>query len=247
MINIQRVVSWFSCGVTSACATKLALNKYRDQYPVVIAYCDTGSEHEDNLRFIQDCEDWFDHPVTILKSEKYEDTYDVYNQTNYIAGPMGARCSLELKKRVRQQFEDLEHDLQIFGFDYKEKRRANRFEENNPEVTVEFPLIDNKITKPACILTLQKLGIDLPIAYKLGFKNNNCLKTGCVKGGAGYWNFYRTYNPEGFDRMAKLSRRLGARLVMRKGKHIFLDELDPSWGNYKSELPIECGLFCGEL
>lgn len=247
MISIQRVVSWFSCGVTSAVATKITLDKYRDKYPVVIAYCDTGSEHEDNLRFIEDCEEWFQHEVITLKNPKYVDTYDVYKETNFIANRFGAKCSLELKKKVRQNFEDLEHDLQIFGFDYKEERRAKRFKENNPEVTVEFPLIDHKLTKEACIKIIQNEDIALPVAYYLGFKNNNCLKTGCVKGAAGYWNFYRTYNPEGFERMAKYSREIGCRLVMRKGKHIFLDELDPSWGNYKSELPIQCGLFCGEL
>lgn len=247
MSNVKRVVSWFSCGVTSAIATKITLDKYKDLFPFVIAYCDTGSEHEDNLRFIKDCENWYQHPITILKSKKYTDTFDVYEKTKYIAGIYGARCSLELKKKVRQEFEDLESDLQIFGFDYKEKRRAKRFNENNPEVLTEFPLIDNELTKVDCINILSGIGIELPVAYKLGFKNNNCLKTGCVKGGSGYWNFYRQYNPEGFKRMAEVSRKIGCRLVMRKGKHIFLDELDPSWGNYKSELPIQCGLFCGEL
>ena len=247
-MNITRIVAWFSCGVTSAIATKLTLETYGSgTVPIVIAYCDTGSEHEDNLRFIKDCEQRYQHPILTLKNKKYVDTYSVYEDANFIASRFGARCSLELKKKVRHQFENLSGDLQIFGFDYNEKNRAKRFNENNPEVTTEFPLIDARLTKADCIEQLQDLNIELPVAYKLGFKNNNCLKTGCVKGAAGYWNFYRKYNPEGFEKMAKFSRKIGCKLIMHKGEHIFLDELDPSWGNYKSELPIECGLFCGTI
>lgn len=246
-MEIKRIVCWFSCGATSAVATKLTLDKYKDSgIPIVIAYCDTGSEHPDNVRFLKDCEKWYGHSILTLKNPKYTDTYDVYEKTRFIAGRFGARCSLELKKKVRQDFEDLDGDLQIFGFDSSESNRAKKFGENNPEVETEFPLIDEKVSKHDCIMILQDIGVELPIAYKLGYKNNNCLRTGCVKGGAGYWNKIRKDNPEAFNNMAELSRRLGVRLVMRKGEHIFLDELDPSWGNYKSELPIECGLFCGQ-
>src|SRR6266545_4371194 len=45
-----RVLVWFSCGAASAVATKLALSKYSQR--VVIAYCDTGSEHPDSQRFL---------------------------------------------------------------------------------------------------------------------------------------------------------------------------------------------------
>jgi 3'-phosphoadenosine 5'-phosphosulfate sulfotransferase (PAPS reductase)/FAD synthetase len=246
-MKTKRVVCWFSCGATSAIATMFAIDRYKDVYPTVIAYCDTGSEHDDNFRFIKDCESLYGQPIEILKNPKYADTYDVYEKENFIVSRFGARCSLELKKKVRRSFEDLDGDLQIFGFDYDEIKRAKRFQTNNPEVVVEFPLIDAKMTKSDCINLLVHNGIELPTAYKLGFKNNNCLKTGCVKGGSGYWNFYRQYNPEGFERMAKMSRKIGCKLIMKAGEHIYLDELDPSSGNYKSELPIQCGLFCGEL
>lgn len=246
-MNIKRVVCWYSCGATSAVATKLTIDKYKDIYPIVIAYCDTGSEHDDNKRFIKDCEVWYGQLIKILKNPKYADTYDVYEKENFIVSRFGARCSLELKKNVRRAFEDLEGDLQIFGFDFNEIKRAKRFQMNNPEVLVEFPLIDSKTTKVDCINLLTQKGIVLPVAYTLGFKNNNCLKTGCVKGGSGYWNFYRQYNPDGFKKMAEISRRIGCKLIMKSREHIYLDELNPLSGNYKAELPIQCGLFCGEL
>lgn len=237
----KRIVCWFSCGSTSAIATKLTLDKYKDSN-IVIAYCDTGSEHFDNKRFLGDCEKWFNKEILILKSNLYSSIYDVFEKTRYMAGIYGARCSLELKKKVRQSFEDLENDIQVFGYDSNEKNRAKKFIENNPEVMVEFPLIDLGYSKSHCIMELQKANIEIPMMYKLGYKNNNCI--GCVKGAAGYWNKIRIDFPDIFDKTAAISRELNARLVMRKGKHLFLDEIDPTWGNYKSELSIECGLFC---
>jgi len=60
----MRTLSWFSCGAASAVATKLT----PDAEPV---YCETGSEHPDNERFLQDCERWFGRKVTRLKSDRY--------------------------------------------------------------------------------------------------------------------------------------------------------------------------------
>lgn len=246
---IERVVCWYSCGVTSAIATRLTLQKYKDKYPIEIAYCDTGSEHPDNKRFLSDCEEWFGQRINILKNPNYKDTWDVYKKDNYLAGVQGqARCSYMLKKKVRQDFENIKTDLQIFGYDFNEQKRVDRFRKNNPEVNVEFPLFENGITKVGCLNILTKIGIEIPMMYKLGYKNNNCI--GCVKGAKGYWNKIRKDFPNVFERMAKEERRLGIKINVMgvKGKvvRVYLDELPPNKGNYKSELPISCGLLCGE-
>lgn len=250
LMEITRVVSWYSCGATSAIATKLTIDKYKYRYPVVVAYCDTGSEHPDNKRFLQDCEQYFGQSVQILRNPKYQDIYDVFDSTGYIAGIHGAKCSFELKKQVRREFEDLEHDLQIFGFDVAEKNRANKFIKNNPEVVVEFPLIECGLSKSDCIQILLSAGIDIPMMYKMGYNNNNCI--GCVKGAKGYWNKIRVDFPEVFEKTAQYEEKYGAKLNVinnSEGKtiHISLRELPLNIGNYKSELPIQCGLFCGEL
>lgn len=52
----QIIIAWFSCGITSAVACKIALQTYKD---VVLYYTDTGSQEEDSLRFLHDCEQWF--------------------------------------------------------------------------------------------------------------------------------------------------------------------------------------------
>lgn len=241
-----RIIIWYSCGITSAVVSKMVLDKYRGEIHIVIAYCDTSSEHPDNKRFLSDCEKWFDYPITILHSKEYDDVWDVFEKTRYIAGINGARCSLEMKKRVRQEFEDVENDIQVFGFDSSEEKRAEKFKKNNPEVIFSAPLIQWGISKEDCLEIVRDAGIKIPIMYKLGYKNNNCI--GCCKGAKGYWNKIRQDFPEYFDRMAKMERELGATLnimnVDGKRIRVHLDELPPDAGNYKSELLISCGLLC---
>lgn len=248
-MDIKRVVVWFSAGVTSAVAGKMALDKYRDVLPVVFAYCDTGSEDPDNMRFLRDVEKWLGIEVKILKNDKYENTFDVYRKTGYLVGNMGARCSLELKKKVRQDFEDVSGDLQVFGYDSTERERADRFVFNNPEVLTWFPLIDNMFTKDDCHELLMRHGIKRPATYDLGFKNANCLQTGCVKGGMGYWNHYRKVYPDRYQRMAELERELDVAInktyVDGQRTRVFLDELPEDAGNYNAEPSFQCGLFCG--
>ncbi len=244
---MSRTIIWFSCGVTSTVAAKITLDLSRNSgIPIEIVYCDTSSEHPDNKRFLSDCENWLDYPITILHSKIYDDIWDVYEKTKYIAGIKGARCSLEMKKRVRLDFEDVKNDIQVFGFDSSERKRANKFKKNNPEVILATPLIKRNISKATCIGIIQEAGIEIPYMYKLGYKNNNCI--GCPKGAKGYWNKIRKDFPDEFQRMAEMERKLGATLnimnVNKKRHRIHLDELPVDAGNYKSELPISCGLLC---
>lgn len=224
-------------------ATKLAIKKYPECIPV---YCDTSSEHPDNKRFMSDCEKWFDRKIEVLHSKKFADIWSVF-ESGYLVGPKGAKCTTELKKLVRREFEQPD-DLQIFGFDFTESHRAESFNGHNPEVQTWFPLIEMKLTKQYCLNELVKAGIELPEMYKLGFHNNNCI--GCVKGGAGYWNKIKKVFPEVFERMAQLERKLGNTILSdRRGgkrKRLYLDELEPTMGRH-SDLEIKCGLFCGEI
>lgn len=240
----MRKLSWFSCGAASAYAAKLAIDKYGDDCEVL--YCDTLKyEHPDNLRFLRDCERWFGRKIKILKSNRYEDIYDVFEKTGRLVGPGGARCTTELKKNVRRRYE-VPEDRHIFGFTVEEKERINRFHRENPELDAEFILFDNGITKRDCLLALKNAHIEIPMMYKLGYKNNNCI--GCVKGSAGYWNKIRVDFPEMFDKMSKIERKLGVAINKKyvKGERIkvFLDELEPDAGRYAVEPDIECGVLC---
>lgn len=58
------------------------------------------------------------------------------------------------------------------------------------------------MTKGDSLKLLQKHGILVPVAYRLGYTNNNCGQTGCVQGGIGYWQMKREKEPEQFYAMA---------------------------------------------
>lgn len=233
----RRTVCWFSAGASSAVAAKIMLSRG----PVIIAYTDPGSEHPDNERFLQDCEEWFGQKIERLSSEKYRDTWQVFEDTQYLVGPQGARCTIELKKRVRMKFEKPD-DFHVFGYTVEEQNRADRFREQNPGMDLVTPLIEMGLSKSDCLAMIERAGIVLPIMYQLGYDHNNCV--GCVKGGMGYWNKIRVDFPDTFDRMAKLERTLGRTILRPGGEALYLDELDPARGNFNSEPNIECSLLC---
>lgn len=256
MDDFNRVVVWFSAGVTSAVAAKITADKWCGVLPVHLVNTDTGSEDDDNFRFMRDVSEWLGLPVEIIHSDKYKDTFDVYDQTRYLVGVEGARCTTELKIKVRRAYENLATDLQVFGFDARstEKKRARNFNKRFPEVRTWFPLIERGITKSIARQLLAKAGIQEPITYALGFKNANCLKRGCVKGGMGYWNHMRKVRPEVFWNMAQKEREIGHAICSteERGENgerikipVYLDELSPDAGNYDAEPGFQCGLFCG--
>ena len=241
---MQRVLVWFSCGAASAVAAKLAVDKYPD---CQVLYCDTlAFEHEDNRRFLDDVSEWIGKPITILKNKKYTDIYDVFDKTGWLVGVGGARCTTELKKNVRKDYEQ-EGDLQIFGLTADEHARIDRFEDNNPEVELDWILQDAGIEKRDCYRMLNEASIELPAMYKLGYNNNNCI--GCVKGQLGYWNKIRVDFPAAFERMAQQERKMGVAICKSyagdgKRKRVFLDELDPKAGRGVPLPDIECGVIC---
>lgn len=236
-------IGWFSCGITSAVACKLALENYTD---VELYYIAIGSAHPDNERFIADCEKWYGKKINVVTNSKgYSDQFEVIEKTRYVNGADGARCTLELKKEPRYELhERLQPTNHIWGmeFEKKEVNRAIRFRQQYPNTNSLFPLIDAKLSKNECAGILQAVGIELPVMYKLGYSNNNCI--GCVKGGMFYWNKIRKDFPEHFERMAKVERVVGATCLKEPEGRIYLDELDPLRGNPDEPVHGECGLFC---
>lgn len=241
----KRIVCWFSCGAASAVATKLAISanaSSANPLPIEVVRCYVAEEHPDNERFASECEAWFGVPIKVLRNDKYDGSiYEVFAKRKYIAGIGGAPCTLHLKKDVRKAFEQV-GDKQVFGYTAEEQDRIDRFIDANADVDLWPVLVEQGLTHSDCLAMLDRAGIKLPVMYKLGYRNNNCI--GCVKGGAGYWNKIRVDFPAAFDRMARMERIIGASLVRQNGERVYLDELDPSAGDYPKEPEVQCGIFC---
>lgn len=218
-----RTIIWFSCGAASAVAGRLIQAEGRPN--TQHAYCETGGEHFDNERFLLDYEKWCGVKVRRLKSEKYADTWSLWEGERYLSGINGAPCTRELKVRPRLRYQR-PGDIHVFGYtaDAADIARAEALREHYPDLIIETPLIDRGIKKEACLSMILDAGILLPALYILGFPNNNCIP--CVKATSpAYWALVRLHFPEIFARMAKLSRELGVRLCRINGERRFIDEI----------------------
>jgi 3'-phosphoadenosine 5'-phosphosulfate sulfotransferase (PAPS reductase)/FAD synthetase len=228
------IICWWSGGITSAVACKIAI----DSTQAIPVYIETGSHHDDTLRFKADCEKWYGKPIETIQSEKYGNHFDVIEKRRFINGPAGALCTSELKRMIREKWQKGK-DIKgyVWGFEYttREAGRADRIKTAMPTYQHIFPLIEAQLTKPDCIELVTQQGIEVPAMYKLGFHNNNCI--GCVKGGMAYWNKIREHFPKVFERMAKAEREIG-RSCIRK---YYLDELPLDAGHNQPPLVGECG------
>jgi 3'-phosphoadenosine 5'-phosphosulfate sulfotransferase (PAPS reductase)/FAD synthetase len=241
----QRRVVWFSCGAASAVVAKLTVQKDPE---ALVVYCDTGrSEHPDNARFKADVEKWIGKTVTVIASEKYKTVDEVFEKRRYMSGVKGALCTTEMKKIPRLSFQQAD-DIHFFGFTADEKGRIERFKAGNPELYLEWPLLDAGIVKEECYRRIREAGIKMPAMYVLGYKNNNCI--GCVKAGSHtYWAKIRRDFPDVFARRCAQSREIGARLIRVDGERAFLDQLPKDERDLFSdqEENISCGPECGQV
>lgn len=162
-----------------------------------------------------------------LRSERYQDTWDVWQKRRYLAGVEGALCTVELKIMPRLVYQRPD-DVHVFGYTVDEQARADRLKANFPELTVRYPLIERGLTKAHCLDLLLRVGLKPPAPYALGFKNSNCMP--CVKATSpAYWALVRREFPVEFARMSALSRELGVRLAQMVGERIFIDEIPADW------------------
>jgi 3'-phosphoadenosine 5'-phosphosulfate sulfotransferase (PAPS reductase)/FAD synthetase len=213
---MEKVIGWWSGGVTSAVACKKAIELYGIDNVRVI-FIDTKNEDEDTYRFMSDCSKWYGTPIETITSQKHESIQEVWERYKALNNAVGAVCSSKLKREVREKWEKSNTwSHQVFGFDLDEPKRAKGMAMNHPHTNPIFPLLMYGILKKDCINIIKEEGIEVPRMYSLGFSNNNCFKTGCVQGGIGYWQKMKRDFPDKFDKMAEMEHNL----TNKKGKPV---------------------------
>ena len=242
MSNLRRIASHFSCGAASAVATKLTLAEYGHEQ-VVIFNAFIVEEDSDNRRFLADCEAWFRHPVIVLRDEKYgASAREVWRRKRFMNSALGAPCSSALKRDVIEAA-CLPGDRHVYGFtvDERHKDRVKRF----LSVGGLCPLIDRNLTHADCLGIVERAGIVLPLRYRQGYNNANCV--GCCKGGEGYWNKTRRDSPADFIEVAEIQKAIGPGAYLfrnrKTGERFSLYDLPPDAGRMDEEVP-ECSFFC---
>lgn len=204
------IICWWSGGVTSAVACKIAIDLYGIENCRFI-FIDTKNEDDDTYRFLNDCEKWYGKEIETITAidTKYKSIKEVWRKHKSLNVANGAICSSELKRSVREQWQKSnKYDFQVFGFDLDEPKRVKGMVLNHQKAKPIFPLWLYGYTKKDCIRIIEESGIEAPKMYLLGFKNNNCFKTGCVQGGIGYWQKIQREFPEKFEAMADMEHEL---------------------------------------
>jgi len=245
---MDRMVCQFSCGAASAVATKLILAAYAPE-DVLIVNAFIVEEHEDNRRFLADCEKWFNHPIMVLRDEKYgASTDEVWRRKRFMKGLNGAPCSLALKRTLLSTVA-LPGDVNVLGFTREEWDRFDTLCERFPDEQFRAPLIEKNLDKDDCFAMIERAGIELPMMYRLGYDNANCI--GCPKGGQAYWQNIRADFPERFVTIQAIQKGIGPganflrfRSGPRKGERMALAELPPGLGDMKKEPSFSCSFFC---
>jgi hypothetical protein len=238
------IAVWFSCGAASAVAAKLTIDTYKDDCNIMVVNNPVKEEDSDNLRFKDDVSNWIGKEIIEARNTKIDtiSAYDIWEKRKYMSGIKGAPCTMLLKKAARYEFElNNDIDFHVLGFTVNEMYRHDNFVATERSNVIPI-LIQKGLTKTDCFDIINKAGIELPLIYKLGFPNANCV--GCVKSSSPtYWNLVRKCHPLVFEQRCEQSRRLKCKLVKVKGRRIFLDELKTTdkGGKIKS---WECGIFC---
>ncbi len=229
---MDKIICWWSGGITSAVACKIAIDMFGiDQCELIMI--DTGNEDPDSYRFKKDCEAWYNKNINTISAipEYYNSIEDVWEKYMSLNVAHGAICSSELKREVRKRWQKMnEFKYQIFGFDFtkSEFNRALSMSKNYPDSFPIYPLLLMGYTKEMCIKIIKDAGIEIPRTYHLGFKNNNCFKTGCVQGGIGYWQKMKRDFPDKFlsmsDREHKFTNIKGKPVTMLKDQSMAAKE-----------------------
>jgi hypothetical protein len=206
------IICWWSGGVTSAVACKVAIDIYGiDRCKIIMI--DTQNEDDDTYRFKLDCEKWYGKEIDIITyiGDKYESIQDVWRKHVSLNVATGAICSTILKRKCREDWQKTAtYTHQVFGFEFEKKEfnRALGLTKNHPKTKAIYPLIMMAYDKIKTIKIIEDAGITIPKMYSLGFSNNNCFKTGCVQGGIGYWQKIKREFPDKFNAMAEMEHEL---------------------------------------
>ncbi|MGP5332891.1 hypothetical protein [Pseudomonas helleri] len=240
-----RIVCQFSCGAASAVATKMALAQYGATHDVQIINAFLANEHEDNRRFLLDCEKWFEQEIVQLRDEKYgADIIQVFRRERFMKGRNGAPCTKLLKRRLLDAWKQ-QDDVMVFGYTVEEIDRLEDFRERNPDRPVIAPLIDAGLGKDDCKAMVERAGIELPLMYRLGYDNANCI--GCVKGGEGYFRAIRQDFPDQFEALCVIQDDLGEGSYLFRSRttnvRFSLRELGDGHVRRNEKLPA-CSFFC---
>ncbi len=193
---------------------------------VILYFNDTKWEHPDLYRFLDDLQNYFDHPVFFDSDGR--DPEQLFYDEHSLANNRMPFCSKILKAKRLQNFYENGDEI-IFGIGHAEKHRARRIVKmyqhvsykKKKQCTLKFPMIIEKTTVSDIDDFLQGAGIKQPLLYDLGFHHNNC-SGGCVRAGKKQWKMLYEKLPGVYADRERVENDF--RKQFDKDVHFFKDE-----------------------
>lgn len=211
MTHNSKVVVGYSGGVTSAWAAAWALRMFPKD-DVVWLFHDTKEEHSDTYRFLKEFAEVVGHPITERSDGR--SVTEVFRDEGAIANNRMAFCSRILKAEQRDKYfaelrsQGVNSIHNVLGFTAMEWQRIQRATARSLQsgYYVNFPLVNNKITKQMAADYCLSLGVKPPEMYRWS-EHANCI--GCVRGGKAYWLKVAEHEPEVFKLRCELEAEFG--------------------------------------
>lgn len=181
-------IVFYSGGIGSWATAKRVIQRYGKR-DVILLFTDTLIEDEDLYRFI-------DETVQEMGVEFYRladgrDPWQVYKDKRFLGNSRQANCSHELKQKmsakwIKENFQPDECILYL-GIDWTEEHRTHSPRKHWLPYKVEFPMCEEPyVDKQQMLDELNRIGIETPRLYKLGFSHNNCGGF-CCRAGQGHF------------------------------------------------------------
>lgn len=217
-------IATLSGGIMSFYAAYLAVQKYGKEN-VILYFNDTRWEHPDLHRFLLDIADYLGKQITIDIDGR--NPGQVFFNERFLGNNRVPICSRVLKaERLQAYYKD--GDNLIFGIGLEEGHRVKRivsayqvaYSKTGKFCTLEFPLVEQKVTNPMIKEWFWNTGIRVPKLYYLGFEHNNC-SGGCVRQGKKQWLHLLEWLPEVYRQRELLEEKFCEEF----GKHSFLKDI----------------------
>lgn len=176
---------------------------------VVCIFADTGVEHPDNYRFLNDLQQAGLQIETLSIGKTPE---DLQREQGTLYTQFLAPCTRILKlEPIREYVQRLQaNDYQVFMHVGYTVEDANRIEDTQRNwitngVIPCFLLVDEQYNRHKVKTELKQRGFRLPETYNLHFPNANCIAAGgCVKGGKSYMQRMLTHFPQYYAKREQL-------------------------------------------
>ena len=213
-----------SGGVASAIAADRVLQKYGNGQTELF-FTDTSWEDPDLYRFLNDLEEFWQHPIT-----RYQDgrtPQEVFEEEGVIGSNRFLSCTRKLKIKPFVDHVKTKLPCTVYlGLDWTETHRIKKPKERYQKLgaSIDFPLLwDPKLLKADYFNIVKDWGIQIPQMYQKGFSHNNCGGS-CFRQGAYAWKKLQQADPDRFDWMVEweemMQKKVGDHTILNRNRSL---------------------------